>query len=144
MKQIEKATYLHALHAQESIFLIPNAWDALSAKLFEQAGTKAIATTSAGMAAVFGYSDGEQLPQDLLLAMVERIVASINIPVSVDIEAGYGQTPEEICEFVDRLLKAGIVGINLEDADPKNPGVLFSIESQVAKNSSNLFARARL
>jgi 2-methylisocitrate lyase-like PEP mutase family enzyme len=133
MRQIEKATYFHALHAQESIFLIPNAWDALSARLFEQAGAQAIATTSAGVAAVFGYPDGEQIPKELFLRMIERIVASVSIPVSVDIEAGYGQTPAEISEFVDALLTMGVVGINLEDADPKHPGELFSVDAQVEK-----------
>jgi 2-methylisocitrate lyase-like PEP mutase family enzyme len=86
-----KAHFFHELHKQPEPLILLNAWDALSAKLFEQAGSKAIATTSAGIAAIFGYGDGQQLPKSLLLAMIERIVHSVNVPVTVDLEAGYGE-----------------------------------------------------
>lgn len=128
----EKACLLRTLHHKEEVLLLPNAWDALSAKTFEKAGAKAIATTSAGMASVFGYADGK-LPKDLLLLMIERIVKSVSVPVTVDLESGYGDTPEEVCETVLSILKIGAVGINIEDADPKQPGHLFSITEQVEK-----------
>jgi 2-methylisocitrate lyase-like PEP mutase family enzyme len=129
----EKARLLHSLHHEGSLLFLPNAWDALSAKIFEQAGAKAIATTSAGIAAVFGYADGEQLPKDLLFTMVDRIVKSVTVPVTVDLEAGFGDTPEEICETVLGILRRGAVGINIEDADPRKPGQLFSIAEQTEK-----------
>lgn len=128
-----KARLFHELHKQPEPLILLNAWDALSAKLFEQAGSKAIATTSAGIAAIFGYGDGQQLPKSLLLAMIERIVHSVNVPVTVDLEAGYGENNQEICETVSAILKIGAVGINIEDADPKQPGSLFSIVEQTEK-----------
>ncbi len=129
----EKAQSFHLLHKKGDPLILPNAWDALSAKIFEQEGATAIATTSAGMAAALGYPDGQQLPRDSLFFMVDRIVNSVNVPVTVDLEAGFGDTPDEICETVLSILKIGAVGINIEDADPKNPGHLFSIAEQTEK-----------
>lgn len=128
----EKAQTLHALHHGEDLLILPNAWDALSARIFEREGAKAIATTSAGIAATFGYPDG-QLPKELLLTMVERIVRSVQVPVTVDLEAGFGDTPEEVCQTVRSILKIGAVGINIEDTDPKQPGQLFPIAVQMEK-----------
>src|SRR5689334_20088875 len=73
----EKARLFHSLHQGEDLLILPNAWDALSATIFEREGAKAIATTSAGMAAVFGYADGQQFPKNLLFIMVDRIVKSV-------------------------------------------------------------------
>lgn len=129
----EKACLFHSFHKEENPFILPNAWDALSATIFEQEGARAIATTSAGIASVFGYADGQQLPKDLLFTMLDRIVKSVTVPVTVDLEAGFGDTPDEICETVLGILKIGAVGINIEDADPKRPGHLFSINEQVEK-----------
>ena len=128
-----KAQLLHSLHHGEDLLILPNAWDALSATIFEKAGAKAIATTSAGMAAVFGYADGQYFPKELLFIMVDRIVKSVTVPVTVDLEAGFGDTIEEICETVFGLLKIGVAGINIEDADPKQRGHLFSIAEQAEK-----------
>ncbi len=129
----EKAQLLHSLHRGDDLLILPNAWDALSAKMFERQGAKAIATTSAGMAAIFGYADGQQFPKDLLFVMVDRIVKSVTVPVTIDLEAGFGDTLEEICETVLSILKLGAVGINIEDADPKRPGSLFPIAEQAEK-----------
>lgn len=129
----EKARLLHSLHHGEDLLILPNAWDALSAKMFERQGAKAIATTSAGMAAIYGYADGQQFPKDLLFVMVDRIVKSVTVPVTIDLEAGFGDTTEEICETVLSILKLGAVGINIEDADPKRPGSLFPIAEQAEK-----------
>ena len=129
----EKARLFHSLHQGDDLLILPNAWDALSAKIFEQEGAKAIATTSAGMAATFGYADGQKFPKDHLFVMVDRIVKSVSVPVTVDLEAGFGDTVEEICETVSSILKIGAVGINIEDADPKRPGHLFSIAEQTEK-----------
>lgn len=129
----EQACLFHSLHKEENPLILPNAWDALSARIFEKAGARAIATTSAGIAAVFGYADGQQLPKDLLFMMVDRIVKSVTVPVTVDLETGFGDTPDEICETVLGILKIGAVGINIEDADPKRPGHLFPIDEQIEK-----------
>lgn len=129
----ERARLFHSLHQGGDLLILPNAWDALSATIFEREGAKAIATTSAGMAAIFGYADGQQFPKNLLFIMVDRIVKSVSVPVTVDLEAGFGDTVEEICETVLGILKIGAVGINIEDADPKRPGLLFSIAEQTEK-----------
>lgn len=131
----EKAVLFHKLHTQseDEPLIIPNAWDALSAKIYENTGAQAIATTSSGIAAIFGYADGELLPKDLLFTMVKSIVNSVSVPVSVDLEAGYGQSPEEVYETVSTMLKIGAVGINIEDANPRQPGELFSITEQTTK-----------
>lgn len=132
---VEKAVAFHRLHHQQNLkpLILPNVWNPLSAKLFEQAGFKAIATTSSGIAASLGYPDGEKLPKHLMFDMIKLIANSVDIPVSVDLEAGYGKTPQEICTNVSSIIRAGVIGINIEDADPEQPGVLFPVAEQVAK-----------
>jgi len=97
------------------MLVLVNAWDAASARLFEQAGSPAIATTSAGMAWSLGYSDGEQVSARDLLEACARICRVVTAPVSVDIERGYGRTPAEVSATVRALLELGVVGINIED-----------------------------
>jgi 2-methylisocitrate lyase-like PEP mutase family enzyme len=111
----EKADRLRQLHRAASILVLPNAWDAASAKIFERAGFPAVATTSAGIAASMGYADGERIPRDEMLAVVARIVKSVAIPVTVDLEAGYASTAEEMRDTTQQLLLTGAVGMNLED-----------------------------
>lgn len=113
--RIEQAKALRQLHFTKSPLLLPNAWDALSARLFELAGFSAIATTSAGVAWAQGYPDGEALPRSLMLESVARIAATVSVPVTADIEAGFGAGPEEVGETVRQVIAAGAVGINLED-----------------------------
>ncbi|MFE3639131.1 isocitrate lyase/phosphoenolpyruvate mutase family protein [Streptomyces sp. NPDC059168] len=95
--------------------VIPNVWDALSARVFADAGFPILATSSAAVAASLGYEDGGHTPADEMFAAVTRIVRSAGVPVTADIEAGYGLPPKEITE---RLIEAGVVGCNLEDTDP--------------------------
>ncbi|MFE9255801.1 isocitrate lyase/phosphoenolpyruvate mutase family protein [Streptomyces sp. NPDC006879] len=95
--------------------VIPNVWDAVSARAFEAAGFPVLATSSAAVAAVLGYEDGGHTPADEMFAAIARIVRAVDVPVTADIEAGYGLAPGEI---VERLLEAGAVGCNLEDSDP--------------------------
>lgn len=97
------------------MLVLVNAWDAASARLFEQAGSPAIATTSAGMAWSLGYSDGEQVSAHELVEACARICRVVTAPVSVDIERGYGRTPAEVSATVRALLELGVVGINIED-----------------------------
>ncbi|MGB6143358.1 MAG: isocitrate lyase/phosphoenolpyruvate mutase family protein, partial [Rhodanobacter sp.] len=106
------------LHDRSRVLLLPNAWDALSARLFARRGFAAVATTSAGVAWSLGYADGEQAPLDEVLAAVARIVRAAEVPVTVDIETGYGETPAEVAATVQSVIAAGAVGINIEDGMP--------------------------
>ncbi|MEV6163360.1 isocitrate lyase/phosphoenolpyruvate mutase family protein [Streptomyces sp. NPDC052052] len=94
--------------------VLPNVWDAVSARAFAAAGFPALATSSSAVAAVLGYDDGGLTPADEMVAAVTRIIRSVDVPVTVDFESGYGLPPEEVAE---RLLEAGAVGCNLEDTD---------------------------
>jgi 2-methylisocitrate lyase-like PEP mutase family enzyme len=114
-RQREKALAFHALHQGGRILVLPNAWDAASARVFELAGARAIATTSAGIAAALGHPDGEAVPRDDMLAVLARVVAAVAVPVSADVEGGYGDGVEATCETVRQVIAAGAVGINLED-----------------------------
>ncbi len=95
--------------------VLANPWDAVSARAFVGAGFPALATSSGAIATVLGYEDGERTPPDEMFAAVARIVRAVDVPVTADIEAGYGITPKEL---VERLVEAGAVGCNLEDSDP--------------------------
>ncbi len=114
--QKEKATLFRSLHTGSPILVLPNAWDAASACILERAGFAAIATTSSGVAAALGYADGQRISRDMLLESTARIVRVVNVPVSVDIEAGYGEEIEEILQTVQAIIEVGAVGINIEDS----------------------------
>jgi 2-methylisocitrate lyase-like PEP mutase family enzyme len=113
--QQERAEAFHRLHTGDGILVLVNAWDAASARLLEQAGSPAIATTSAGVAWSLGYSDGEQVSARALIEACARICRVVTAPVSVDLERGYGRTPTEVAATVRALLELGVVGINIED-----------------------------
>ena len=130
--QKAKIEIFHQLHNDSRILLLPNAWDVISAKLFEKEGAKAIGTTSAGIAATLGYPDGQRMPKDLFLQSVERIISSVDIPVSVDIEAGYGKTVDEVCDTAQKVFAMRAVGINLEDTDPET-NQFIEIDQQVER-----------
>lgn len=103
--------------------MLPNAWDAMSARIFEACGFPAIATTSAGVAYSFGYPDGERLGRDEMAEATARIANAVSVPVTADVEAGYGDSPEAVAETARAVIEAGAVGLNLEDvADPIPPG----------------------
>ena len=114
-EQRERAELFHRLHAGPAPLMLPNAWDAGSARVIENAGAKAIATTSAGMAWSLGYPDGEQLPVQELLAACRRVCQVVTAPVSVDIERGYGRDAQATGDLVGALIELGVVGINIED-----------------------------
>ena len=102
---------------------MPNAWDCMSAEVFEDCGFPAIATTSAGIAWALGYPDGERLGRDEMAGAVARIAGAVSVPVTADAEAGYGATPEAALETARAMVRAGAVGLNLEDAlDAEPPG----------------------
>ncbi|TDW95047.1 2-methylisocitrate lyase-like PEP mutase family enzyme [Kribbella pratensis] len=109
------ATTLRELHVPGTPLVVPNAWDAASARMVEKAGFAAVATSSNATAAVLGYDDGEHAPVDDVLAGAARIAQSVSVPVTVDFERGYRLAPGEL---VERFLATGAVGLNLEDSDP--------------------------
>ena len=123
----DKAAALLALHAGPG-FVLPNAWDAGSARVLEQVGFPAIATTSAGIAWSCGVPDGGGLDRDTMLEYVGRIVAAVGVPVTADLEAGYGATPDDVGRTVARAAELGAVGGNIEDA---GRGGLFGVDVAV-------------
>ena len=104
------------LHHQPAPFIIANAWNVKSAKLIEDNGYKAIATSSGAIANSLGYEDGEKIPFNELLYIVQRIKACTSIPLSVDLERGYTNNLAVLNDNIQQLIDAGVVGINLEDA----------------------------
>ncbi len=123
----DKAAAFLALHAGPG-FVLPNAWDAGSARILEQVGFPAIATTSAGIAWARGVPDGGPLDRDSMLEQIGRIVAAVGVPVTADLEAGYGDSADDVALTVAQALQLGAVGGNLEDAAP---GGLFDIDEAV-------------
>lgn len=107
------------LHQQTEPFLLGNIWDINSAHIFEDAGYKAIGTSSHALASAFGYDDGENLPFDMILRVARRVTETVKIPFTVDIEGGYSDTAEGIAEHIKMLYEAGVAGVNLEDTVAK-------------------------
>src|SRR5213082_3103955 len=97
------------------LLLLPNAWDVASARIIEESGFGAIATTSAGVAFSLGYPDGQRISREEMLARVARIAKAVNVPVTADVEAGYGDRPEDAARTAREVIEAGAVGMNLED-----------------------------
>ncbi|WP_394838781.1 isocitrate lyase/phosphoenolpyruvate mutase family protein [Pendulispora rubella] len=144
--QISRAAAFQSLHAPGEFLSIPNAWDAASAKIFEASGAKAIATTSCAVAWALGFADGEKISLDALTTVVRGITRSVSIPVSVDFERGYGETPNDVAASVTRILDVGAVGINLEDGfGPANElGVRIAVARRAAlRFGVPLFINAR-
>ncbi|KAB0671181.1 isocitrate lyase/phosphoenolpyruvate mutase family protein [Oryzomonas sagensis] len=132
-RQREKAEAFLRLHQGPATLVLPNAWDVVSARIFEQASFQAIGTTSNAIAASLGYLDGERIPFSEMVAVIERIAQHTDLPVNADIESGYGMDIAAVAGTVRSVIKAGAVGINLEDAtrDPAQP--LFEPDFQCEK-----------
>jgi 2-methylisocitrate lyase-like PEP mutase family enzyme len=130
--QTERASQLKSLHIKGEPLILFNVWDAGSARAIQEIGAKAIATGSWSVAASQGYADGQEIPLDLALANLKRIVACVDLPVTIDLEGGYGDSAEELQESVTKVIKAGAVGINFEDQIVGGTG-LYSIEGQRAR-----------
>jgi 2-methylisocitrate lyase-like PEP mutase family enzyme len=113
--QRQRAEALRELHAGPRLLILPNAWDVVTARLVEAAGFSAIATTSAGIAWALGYPDGERISRGEMLAVIRRISTAVRVPVTADVEAGYGSTPAAAAETARGVIAAGAVGLNLED-----------------------------
>ena len=121
--QRQWAEALRARHLDGRVLLLPNAWDALSAKLFAQAGFEAVATTSAGVSWALGYADGQRAPWPEVVAATARMVRAAGVPVTADIEQGFGDSSEALARSIADIAQAGVVGFNLEDGthDPRAP-----------------------
>jgi 2-methylisocitrate lyase-like PEP mutase family enzyme len=124
----ESSVIFHQLHEGPQPLLLPNAWDAGSARLMESLGAKAVATTSAGLAWTHGYPDNNALPVRLLVATVATIGRAIRVPLTVDIEAGYADDPPAVEETVAKVVEAGAVGINIEDGSSTPDLLCLKIE----------------
>ncbi|MET8247004.1 isocitrate lyase/phosphoenolpyruvate mutase family protein [Streptomyces sp. NPDC005202] len=112
----DRALAFRALHVPGRPVVLPNAWDAVNARVVEEAGAAAVATTSGGLAWALGAADGDRLERDLALAAVARITAAVGVPVSADIESGYAKDPASVADTIRAVLAAGAVGVNIEDA----------------------------
>ena len=132
-EQMRLAEAFRKMHQAPPLLLLPNAWDAMSARIFEAAGFGAIATTSGGVAWALGFPDGEHAPWSEVVAATERIVRAVHVPVTADIEGGYGETPEQVATSVTEIIRTGVVGINLEDGTPRPDVPVRSMEDSVAR-----------
>ncbi len=128
-----KALQFRQLHRGPGVLILPNAWDVASARIFEDAGFPAIATTSAGIAFSLGYPDGQRIPREEMLARIGRIARAVHVPVSADIEAGYGPNPEDASRTTRELIQAGVVGMNLEDGSGNPDRPLIDLQLAVEK-----------
>lgn len=131
--QAAKAKIFYDLHKGPKVLILPNAWDAASARVFEQAGFSAIGTTSAGIAISLGYAEPERISREEMLEAIARIVRAVCVPVSADIEAGYSSTAEGVADTVKQVIATGAVGINIEDTPGANGAILQEIETQVER-----------
>ncbi|MBZ5705414.1 MAG: isocitrate lyase/phosphoenolpyruvate mutase family protein [Acidobacteriia bacterium] len=129
-KQKAKANAFRAMHRGPHVLLLPNVWDVASARVVEEAEFGAIATTSAGVAFTLGYPDGEKISREEMLARVARIARAVKVPVTADVEAGYGNRPEDAAQTARAVIDAGAVGMNFEDGtdDPADPLVDLSLQ----------------
>jgi len=121
---MNKLLNFKTMHKQEALLFLPNAWDVLSALILEQAGFNAVGTTSWGIANAMGYKDGEKIQFNELLALTRKIVSAVQIPVTVDIESGYSESPDVIANNVLKIANTGAAGINIEDSLKSQPGLI--------------------
>ncbi|HEV7667150.1 MAG TPA: isocitrate lyase/phosphoenolpyruvate mutase family protein [Thermoanaerobaculia bacterium] len=131
--QSEKAETFTRLHVPGSPVVLFNVWDPGSARVVAQSGAQALATGSWSVAAAFGFGDGEEMPFDLALENLRRIVAAVDLPVTLDFEGGYGITPEAVGKTFAQALDAGAIGCNFEDRVVDAEDRLYSIEDQSAR-----------
>jgi 2-methylisocitrate lyase-like PEP mutase family enzyme len=131
--QSNKAAQFRQLHRGPGILILPNVWDVASARIFEDAGFPAIATTSAGIAFSLGHPDGQRIPREEMMARIARITRAVHVPVSADVESGYGSTPEDVARTTRELVEAGVIGMNLEDASGRPDQPLSSLELALEK-----------
>ncbi|HNQ74052.1 MAG TPA: isocitrate lyase/phosphoenolpyruvate mutase family protein [Verrucomicrobiota bacterium] len=152
-EQRARAAKLRELHRGPKILVLPNAWDCLSARLLGQAGFPALATTSGGVAAVLGYPDGQRISAGEMLLMVGRIAATVALPVTADLEAGYHKQPAAVAGLIRQAISLGLAGANLEDgrgphqplADPvRQAEVIQAVRATVRAARTDFVLNARV
>jgi len=131
--QAERAEQFRKLHRGPHILVLPNAWDVASARILEELGYPAIATTSAGIAFSLGYPDGQRVSREQMLEVVARIARAVRVPVTADMEAGYGITAKDMSETARALIAAGAIGLNLEDVTGEDESSHVNITLQSEK-----------
>ncbi|MEV4542173.1 isocitrate lyase/PEP mutase family protein [Micromonospora echinaurantiaca] len=131
--QHSRAELFRSLHTAASPLVLVNAWDVASARIVAAAGARAVATTSAGVAWSLGAPDGDALGREAAVDLVRRIAAAVPVPVSVDIESGYGANPAEVGETARAVIAAGAVGVNIEDARYDGGPALRDVDDQCAR-----------
>jgi 2-methylisocitrate lyase-like PEP mutase family enzyme len=131
--QTSKAIQFRQLHRGPGMLVLPNAWDVASARIFEDAGFPALATTSAGIAFSLGYPDGQRIPREEMMARIARIARAVHVPLTADVESGYGSTPGDAAKTARELIQAGVIGMNLEDASDRRDQPLIALELAVEK-----------
>ncbi|MEO6220137.1 MAG: isocitrate lyase/phosphoenolpyruvate mutase family protein [Ginsengibacter sp.] len=132
LNQNEKVKQFYNLHHTGKLLILPNIWDCLGAMLLEDLSYPAIATASASVAFTNGYDDGQNFPFDVLLTLLRKIVISVDVPVTADIESGFAETDIQLQENIKQLIDTGVVGINIEDTDKKT-NTLLPTEIQCRK-----------
>jgi len=136
MDQKQKAEAFRAMHHAPELLVLPNAWDAVSAKVLQQAGFPAIATASASVSWTRGVRDGEGLTRQEMVDAVLLIADAVDVPVSADIEKGFGDTPGEVFETVAKVIAAGAVGINIEDSLDGGQRAIAAMQARIAAAKS--------
>src|SRR3954470_782520 len=131
-EQASKPEACGARHRGPRLLLMANAWDAVTARLFEAEGFAAVATTSGGVSWTLGYADGEAAPWDEVVEQTARIARAVAVPVTADIEGGFGATPEAVGRSIGDIIRAGVVGVNLEDGLP-GPTPMRTVDDAVAR-----------
>jgi 2-methylisocitrate lyase-like PEP mutase family enzyme len=132
-RQLHLAEDFRTRHRTPHLLLLANAWDALSARIVEEAGFDAVATTSGGVNWVLGYADGEAAPWSEVVAATARMVRVLRVPLTADIEAGYGGTQAEVAKSVGEIIAAGAVGINLEDGTGREDAPILGIDEAASR-----------
>lgn len=132
--QINKARVLLSLHKQTALLVLPNVWNLIGARVLQAKGYPAVATASAAISASLGYRDGEKLKRSTLIDLTGRIARSVDVPVTADIEAGYGGTIADLAETINEVIDSGVVGVNIEDSFEVE-GVLRPVEEQCQRIS---------
>ena len=130
--QSEQAEMFRGLHNRKDVLVLPNAWDVPSARVFEDEGFAAVATSSAGMLVSLGYPDGEGIPSKDFVSAVGRIASVLSVPLSADVVGGFSGSPEGVVRSVRAVIRAGVVGINIEDFQHEEKRLL-PVEKQVAR-----------
>ncbi len=130
--QTHKSEQFRALHTKGDPLVLYNIWDAGGARSLAEAGAEAVATGSWSMAAAHGFEDGEDVPLDLVVQLVERIASTVELPLTVDFEGGYAAAPEQVAENTRRIIQAGAIGVNFEDRIVQGEG-LYTVQDQVER-----------